>query len=76
MEQILRIRDVCRATGLARTTIWRLERERCFPAHCKLGKRAIGWFASEVSEWLESRKRAPVIEGGSRRDPAALERRA
>jgi prophage regulatory protein len=55
MEQILRVRDVCRVTGLARSTIWRLERGRQFPARRKLGVRSVGWLASEVSEWLMTR---------------------
>jgi predicted DNA-binding transcriptional regulator AlpA len=33
---IFRVDEVCRATGLARTTIWRLEQERPFPARGKL----------------------------------------
>lgn len=69
MERILRISEVRKVTGLARTTIWRLERERLFPARCKLGARSIGWLASEVSNWLRTRARAvPAIDG--RRPPA------
>lgn len=64
MERILRIGEVRKITGLARTTIWRLERERLFPARCKLGARSIGWLASEVSKWLRTRARAvPAIDG-------------
>jgi prophage regulatory protein len=58
MERILRIGEVREITGLARTTIWRLERERQFPARLQLASRSVGWLASEVMAWLETRTRA------------------
>jgi prophage regulatory protein len=55
LDSILRIKEVLRITGLSRTTLWRLERIRKFPKRRKLGARAIGWLASEIRAWVDSR---------------------
>lgn len=63
VDRILRPKDVEAATGLSRTTIWRLVREGTFPAPLRLtgsapGKGARGWREGDVEKWLESRPRA------------------
>jgi len=58
MDQILRSAEVRKLTGLSRTTLWRFERGGDFPARRKLGERSVGWLASEVSAWLETREPA------------------
>jgi len=60
VNRILRQKDVKAATGLSRTTIWRLIRHGAFPAPRRLtngapGKGAVGWLAREVEAWLASR---------------------
>ncbi len=55
--QILRTHDVLELTGLSRTTIWRLEREGCFPARIRLSKNSVGWDRDELLRWIESRPR-------------------
>jgi len=55
-ETILRIEAVKAATGLSRSTIWRLEREGDFPRHVKIASgRAVGWPASRVEAWIRQR---------------------
>lgn len=54
---IMRRRDVCKATGLAYTTIWRLERAHKFPARVRLTASCVGWIASEVNAWIGDRVR-------------------
>ncbi len=60
MDQVLRAGEVQRITGLSRTTLWRQEREGKFPGRRKLGKRSVGWMASEIARWLESRAQVDV----------------
>lgn len=60
---ILRRRDVCKATGLAYTTIWRLERLGRFPARVKLTATAVGWPADEVDQWCRDRVRVGASAG-------------
>ena len=55
--KILRIQDVTAATGLSRTTLWRLERRDDFPARVRLGLNSCGWVAEEVDNWIASRPR-------------------
>ena len=56
-NKILRVRQVIAATGLSRTTIWRLgqRRDGSFPKPVRLGPNAIGWREDDVREWIDSR---------------------
>ncbi len=55
--QMLRAPDVMARTGLSRVTIWRRVRAGTFPPPIELGANSVGWPASEITAWLESRKR-------------------
>ena len=52
--EILRLPAVKARTGLSRSTIYQRIREGKgdFPKPVNLGKRAVGWLASEVDAWL------------------------
>ena len=54
-ERILRRREVEARTGLSRSTLYAQMAEGTFPKPVRLGKRAVGWTESTISEWLESR---------------------
>ena len=62
MPEIYRRPAVERITGLSRSSIYsKLDQDSPyfdadFPRPIKLGKRAIGWKASDISAWLESRE--------------------
>ncbi len=56
-NQMLRAPEVMARTGLSRVTIWRRVRAGTFPAPVELGVNSVGWPASEITAWLESRKR-------------------
>jgi prophage regulatory protein len=58
VERILRRPDVEKLTGLSRSTIYSMISEGAFPRPIRLGKRAVGWPASEIEEWLQSRPSA------------------
>lgn len=53
--QILRLPQVCKATGLGRSMIYQLESERRFPCRVRIGARAVGWVEAEVQSWLAGR---------------------
>ena len=52
---LLRLPDVRRATGLARSTIYALVADGRFPAPIKLGERATAWVSGEVEDWIKQR---------------------
>ena len=51
-DRILRSEEVEELVGLARTTIWRMERRGEFPARLQLTARRVGWRLSEINNWL------------------------
>ncbi len=53
--QMLRAPEVMARTGLSRVTIWRRVKAGNFPAPTELGENSIGWPASVITEWLNSR---------------------
>lgn len=54
-EQILKLPDVIKATGLARSTIYKLISENRFPKQIKLTSFSSGWLQSEINQWIEER---------------------
>ena len=54
-DRIIRAKEVVEMTGLSRTTIWRMERYKSFPARVSLGKNSVGWKLSDVQKWLSTR---------------------
>ena len=54
-DRIVRAKEVVEMTGLSRTTIWRMERYKSFPARVSLGKNSIGWKMSDIQKWLSTR---------------------
>jgi prophage regulatory protein len=58
--RILRLPEVCKATGLGRAMIYRLQAEQRFPKSVKITEHAVGWIESEVQIWLALRAAARV----------------
>lgn len=56
MDQILRLPAVIEATGLSRTSIWRLVRANRFPQPIRLTAKAIGWKRTDVQSWIDTRE--------------------
>ena len=44
-----------KATGLGRSTVYRMVAEHTFPAPVKLAKRAVGWRHDDVRQWTIGR---------------------
>ena len=58
-EKILRLSDVKNITGLSRSTIYAEMAKGNFPKQIQLtGARSVGWYASAINQWIESRVRA------------------
>jgi len=55
-DRILRKTEVLYRVGLSDPTVWRAEKAGKFPKRIKLGGNSVGWFESEVNDWLEARK--------------------
>lgn len=56
-EEIMRLPAVKAATGLAKSSIYRLVAAGDLPAPVRLTKRAVGWKRREVESWLAERNR-------------------
>jgi len=54
-KRILTAKEVREATGLARTTVWRLEKDGRFPPRVQLSDRRVGWRADDVEQWARNR---------------------
>jgi prophage regulatory protein len=55
LTRILRLRDVCRATGLGRSMVYRLQQEKRFPQSVKITDYAVGWVDAEIQAWIAQR---------------------
>ena len=58
IPQLVRLPVVLKATGLARSTVYRMVAEHTFPPPVQLGKRAVGWRLEEVRTWTLGRPNA------------------
>ena len=52
---LARLPTVLQATGLGRSTIYRLIADGSFPAPVRLGPRAVAWRWSDLDQWTRSR---------------------
>jgi prophage regulatory protein len=57
-EVILRLPQVKGRCGLGRASIYAGVKNGTFPAPVKLGERAVGWLASSVDAWIQTRIQA------------------
>lgn len=55
VNEVLRLPDVKRRTGLSRSSLYLRIAEGSFPRPIPLGERAVGWLADEVEKWVSSR---------------------
>lgn len=54
--RFLRMGDLIATTGLSRPTIYRLVATGEFPRQVALTKRCVGWWQSDVDQWLRARR--------------------
>ena len=55
IDRLLRLPAVLLATGLTRSTVYRMMAEHTFPASVKLAKRAVAWRQDDVRQWTKGR---------------------
>jgi prophage regulatory protein len=55
IPRILRSPAVLLATGLTRSTVYRMMAEHTFPSSIQLAKRAVGWRHDDVRQWVKGR---------------------
>lgn len=77
-DRVIRRRQLLELIGVSSVTQWRMEKAGLFPRRFRVGKGSVGWYSSEVEEWLRSRDRVErqVVERTSVRraaDRALLE---
>lgn len=52
-DRLLRFPEVFVRTGLSESTIRRREVNGTFPRRVTLGPRAIGWYESDIADWVK-----------------------
>jgi predicted DNA-binding transcriptional regulator AlpA len=58
----LRLPGVKAITGLSKTSLYALIRQKNFPAPVRLGARTVAWVRSEVKEWALERVRVSRLD--------------
>ncbi len=61
--RFMRLPDVIATTGLSRPTIYRLIARREFPQQHHLTSRSVGWWETDVEDWLRTRNPAAAQPG-------------
>lgn len=61
----LRIRDVCRATALPRSSIYKGIEKGSFPKPIKLGERSVAWLSEDIERWQQERIAASRAQGNA-----------
>jgi len=57
-KRIMRLPEVIEAVSLKKTTVYDLIRRGIFPVPIRLGLRSVGWYETEINDWLQNRARA------------------
>lgn len=55
MKTFIRLEAVMKATGLARSTVYKYMDQGRFTQSVPIGIRCVGWVKSEVEAWIEQR---------------------
>lgn len=59
MVCFIRIKEVMKKTGLARSTVWLWVKDGKLPKPTKLSERVSVWKESDIDEWIQNK----IIEG-------------
>lgn len=62
MNELLRIAEVQKRTGLSRSCLYEAVARGEFPKPVKIGKRASAWVAAEIDQWIKQRVAARNTE--------------
>jgi prophage regulatory protein len=58
MNMLMTIQQVCNATSLSRTTIWRLQQQSKFPESIRLSSCRVAYRSTEIEDWIASRQQS------------------
>jgi prophage regulatory protein len=61
-QRLIRIDGVRALTGLGRSHLYALIKEKKFPRAIKLSERASAWLEADVKDWVEARIRVSALE--------------
>lgn len=61
-NNIIRLPEVMRRTGLSRSTIYMYTKKNIFPQPFKLSERAVGWSEKTINEWIASKLTSSPVE--------------
>lgn len=62
-ESILRRPEVLSRIGVSQSTLDNMVKAGTFPKQIQLSPRAVGWYASQIAEWMENRAKAAKADG-------------
>jgi prophage regulatory protein len=51
-ERLIRLREVMRRTGRSRSSLYADIKDGNFPPNLAIGRRAVAWTESSISEWI------------------------
>jgi len=57
-NRIIRKPELFSRLGLSDATIWRMEKSGKFPRRIQIGGKAVGWFDTEINDWLNQKSAA------------------
>lgn len=57
LQQMYRLPDVIKVTGLSRSSIYLAISKNQFPKPIKIGRRSIGWPEKILQEWIKKMER-------------------
>jgi prophage regulatory protein len=72
-DSIVRIAEVKRRTGLSVATIYRRAEAGTFPKRIRLGPRSVGWYQSDIDDFVAAPADYRVPEADPRRLSATIE---
>jgi len=55
MHKIIRLPEVIKCTGLARSTIYKMMAGNCFPPQIAISSKSVGWLEADIQNWIEKR---------------------
>ncbi len=58
--KLLKLDDVCRMTGLKKSSIYSFQNNGTFPHGIKLSGRAVAWKESDVQDWIKGLRHIPT----------------
>ncbi|WP_429407727.1 helix-turn-helix transcriptional regulator [Paraburkholderia sp. MM5482-R1] len=60
-----RLPDVCRLTGLRKSSIYAMINVGSFPAPVRIGPRAVAWRDDDIGRWIETRLSTVASKGNA-----------